>query len=74
MSHQNDNGLTTATTSHRDDDPERLNFDEIDALNNDFEEESDESEEEAAVNTRVHMTTAERMDKLFNDIGGLGRF
>ena len=67
------NEFATTATTQRDDDPDRLNFEDIDALNNDFEEDSDE-EDEAIVATRVHMTTEERMDKLFDDIGGLGRF
>ena len=53
--------------------PERLNFDDLDALNNDFDEEYVE-EVEANQENKVHMTSAERMNKLFDDIGGFGRF
>ena len=60
--------------SERGDDGERLNFDDIDALNNDFDVESVSVDNDTAATNRVHMTTEERMDKLISDIGGLGRF
>ena len=72
MSHQNNH--STAMSSHREADDERLNFEEVDALNNDFDRDSASASSDRPTANRVHMTTAERMDKLINDIGGLGRF
>ena len=70
------NTAPTAATSRKGDleaNEERLNFEDMDALNNDFDEQYiDDSEEPQE--QKVHMTSAQRMDKLFDDIGGFGRF
>ena len=71
---ENTNKYTAASTAtdleHNSD---RLNFEEMDALNNDFDEEY-VGEGVGNQEQKVHMTSAERMNKLFDDIGGFGRF
>ena len=73
MTTQRSENTMTSTAADLEQNPERLNFDDLDALNNDFDEEYVE-EVEANQENKVHMTSAERMNKLFDDIGGFGRF
>ena len=70
------NAVPTAATSRKGDleaNGDRLNFEDIDALNNDFDEQYTD-DVEGPNEPKVHMTSAQRMDKLFEDIGGFGRF
>ena len=60
--------------SSQEPDEERLNFDEVDALNNDFDRDSASTTTATTGSHKAYMSTAERMDKLINDIGGFGRF
>lgn len=68
----------TTMSSHQEGDSERLNFDEIDPLSNDFDQDETQSiyasSVSSAASEKIHMTKEERMDKLINDIGGLGKF
>ena len=73
MSTQRSENTMTSTAADLEQNHERLNFEDLDALNNDFDEEYVE-EVEANQENKVHMTSAERMNKLFDDIGGFGRF
>ena len=73
MSTQRSENTMTSTAADLEQNNERLNFEDLDALNNDFDEEYVE-EVEANQENKVHMTSAERMNKLFDDIGGFGRF